>query len=53
MVNQQSLSPQQEMIEDLLAIARTFSCRLYGLRKYKKQLKQDLQDGQGNAYPPQ
>lgn len=44
-VNQQSLSPQQEMIEDLLAIVHTFSCRLYGLRKYKKKLKRDLQDG--------
>jgi len=39
-VNQQSLSPQQEMIEDLLAIVHTFSCRLYGLRSYKKKLKE-------------
>lgn len=30
-VNQESLSPQQEMVEDLLAIVHTFSCRLYGL----------------------
>lgn len=35
-VNQESLSPQQEMVEDLLAIVHTFSCRLYGMRKYKK-----------------
>ncbi len=41
-VNQESLSPQQEMIEDLLAIVHTFSCRLYGLRRYKKLLKNDL-----------
>jgi len=41
-VNQESLSPQQEMVEDLLAIVHTFSCRLYGLRKYKKILKDDL-----------
>jgi len=39
-VNQQSLSPQQEMIEDLMAIVHTFSCRLYGLRSYKKKLKE-------------
>jgi len=39
-VNQQSLSPQQEMIEDLLAIVHTFSCRLYGLRSYKKKIKE-------------
>ncbi|OAD21141.1 Resolvase domain protein, partial [Candidatus Thiomargarita nelsonii] len=38
-VNQESLSPQQEMVEDLMAIIHTFSCRLYGLRKYKKNLK--------------
>jgi len=39
-VNQESLSPQQEMIEDLLAIVHTFSCRLYGLRSYKKKIKE-------------
>lgn len=38
-VNQESLSPQQEMVEDLMAIIHTFSCRLYGLRKYKKKIK--------------
>ena len=38
-VNQESLSPQQEMVEDLMAIIHTFSCRLYGLRKYKKAIK--------------
>jgi putative resolvase len=42
-INQESLSPQQEMVEDLLAIVHTFSCRLYGLRKYKKTLKKALQ----------
>ena len=40
-VNQESLSPEQEMVEDLLAIVHTFSCRLYGMRKYKKQIKED------------
>jgi hypothetical protein len=28
---------QQEMVEDLLSIVHTFSCRLYGMRKYKKE----------------
>lgn len=41
-MNQESLSPQQEMVEDLMAIVHTFSCRLYGLRKYKKELKKAL-----------
>ena len=40
-VNQESLSPEQEMVEDLLAIVHSFSCRLYGMHKYKKQIKDD------------
>jgi putative resolvase len=40
--NQESLSPQQEMVEDLMAIVHTFSCRLYGMRKYKQSLKADF-----------
>ncbi len=41
-VNNQSLSPEKEMVEDLMAIIHTFSCRLYGLRSYKKKLKNEL-----------
>ena len=40
--NQESLSPQQELVEDLLAIVHMFSCRLYGLRRYEKALKDEL-----------
>jgi predicted site-specific integrase-resolvase len=36
--NQESLSPEQEMVEDLLSIVHTFSGRLDGMRKYKKQV---------------
>jgi predicted site-specific integrase-resolvase len=36
--NAQTLSPQQELIEDLLAVVHSFSVRLYGLRKYKKEI---------------
>lgn len=36
-VNQESLSSQEEMTEDLLAIVHTFSCRLYRMRKYRKE----------------
>jgi predicted site-specific integrase-resolvase len=43
--NQESLSPQQELVEDLLAIVHTFSCRLYGLRRYEKAIKDDLTGG--------
>ena len=37
--NQESLSPQEELVNDLMAIVHTFSCRLYGLRSYKRQIK--------------
>ena len=37
--NQESLSPQQEMVEDLMAIVHTFSCRLYGLRNYRSEIR--------------
>lgn len=40
--NSETLSPQQELVEDLLAIVHTFSCRLYGLRSYEKQLKDEF-----------
>lgn len=40
--NQQSLSPGRELTEDLLAVVDTFSCRLSGLREYRKALHQAL-----------
>jgi predicted site-specific integrase-resolvase len=40
--NAQSLSPEAEMTQDLLSIVHCFSSRLYGLRKYKKTLAEDL-----------
>lgn len=32
------------MVEDLMTIVHTFSCRLYGMRQYKKQIQQDYPD---------
>ncbi len=43
-VNQESLSPQQEMVEDLMSIIHTFSYRLYGLSKYKKKIKTMIEE---------
>ncbi|MBF0224069.1 MAG: IS607 family transposase [Desulfobacterales bacterium] len=37
-MNNESLSPQEEMTQDLLSIIHCFSSRLYGLRKYKKKI---------------
>ena len=34
-------SPEQELTEDILAILHTFSCRLYGLRRYRKAIEED------------
>lgn len=39
-MNQESLSPEEEMTKDLLSIIHCFSSRLYGLRKYKKKIKE-------------
>ena len=50
-VNKEELSPQEELVQDIISILHVFSCRLYGLRKYKKQITEDeelvkeLQDG--------
>jgi putative resolvase len=41
--NQSEMSPQQELMEDLMAVIHTFSCRLYGMRKYKKELEEIIQ----------
>jgi putative resolvase len=43
-MNNPQLSPQEEMIQDLLSIVHTFSSRLYGLRNYKQALTQALKD---------
>ena len=34
-------SPEQELTEDILAILHTFSCRLYRLRRYRKEIAKD------------
>ena len=50
-VNNEELSPQEELVQDIVSILPVFSSRLYGLRKYKKQIERDeeivkkLQDG--------
>jgi len=41
-INTERASPEQEMVQDLLAITHCFSARLYGLRNYRKALKESL-----------
>ena len=40
-VNNEELSPQEELVQDMVSILHVFSCRLYGFRKYKKQIEGD------------
>lgn len=40
-VNNEKLSPQKELVDDIISILHVFSCRLYGLRKYKAQIERD------------
>jgi predicted site-specific integrase-resolvase len=37
--NAETLSPHEELVQDLLSIIHCFSSRLYGLRKYKAEVK--------------
>ncbi|MFL5625604.1 MAG: IS607 family transposase [Ktedonobacteraceae bacterium] len=39
-INGENLSPEQELVRDLIAIVTVFSARLYGLRSYRKVLKE-------------
>lgn len=38
-INGESLSPEEEMVKDLMTIIHCFSSRLYGLRNYKRKIK--------------
>jgi len=40
-VNNEVTSPHEEMIQDLVSIIHCFSCRIYGLRKYKTKISED------------
>ena len=46
-INNPDTSPQKELVDDLISIIHVFSRRIYGLRKYKKDISSDesLQDG--------
>ena len=40
-VNNETYSPYDELVQDIISILHVFSCRLYGLRKYKNKIKED------------
>lgn len=39
-VNNEATSSEQELVNDLISIIHVFSCRIYGLRKYKNESKE-------------
>ena len=45
-LNTETLSPEQELVQDLMTIVDCFSSRLYGLRNYRKALKKAIEDDQ-------
>lgn len=40
-VNNDKLSSNEELIQDLISIIHVFSCKIYGLKKYKKSISED------------
>ena len=40
-LNNEKTSPEKDLVDDLISIIHVFSCRIYGLRKYKKMIKED------------
>ncbi|MBV0931032.1 IS607 family transposase [Lentilactobacillus sp. IMAU92037] len=40
-VNNEQLSPEAEVVQDLISIIHVFSSRVYGLRKYQKKVSDD------------
>ena len=57
-VKNETLSPHEELVQDIVSILHVFSCRLYGLRKYKKKIKEEspdveeLPNGDSSDAPP-
>ncbi|HBE21707.1 MAG TPA: IS607 family transposase [Cyanobacteria bacterium UBA11149] len=43
-LNQVSLSPHAELVQDIVAILHSFSSRLYSIRRIENQLKKELQN---------
>ena len=40
-VNNETLSPNEELVQDIISILHVFSCKIYGMRKYKKKIEED------------
>lgn len=40
-VNNETLSPNEELVQDIISILHVFSCKIYGMKKYKKKIEED------------
>ena len=40
-VNNETLSPNEELVQDIISILHVFSCKIYGMGKYKKKIEED------------
>ena len=52
-LNPESLSPEQELEQDLMMIVYCFSSRLNGLRNYRKAIQKAMTNDQGTQDPAQ
>lgn len=43
-MDNESLSPEQDLIREMLAVVHCFSARLYGLHNYRKALQKALEN---------
>jgi predicted site-specific integrase-resolvase len=41
-LNEETDSPQEELVKDLISIITVFSSRIYGLRKYKNKIREQI-----------
>ena len=48
LVNNETTSPESEVVQDLISIIHVFSCRIYGLRKYKSKIKDIVNEKNNN-----
>lgn len=48
-LNNIDTSPDKELVDDLISIIHVFSCRLYGLRKYKQKIRGEYSDDDQNT----
>lgn len=46
-------SPEQELVDDLISIIQVFSSRVYGLRKYRKEVEEERHEYQNLQDPDQ